>query len=117
MSSQTFLSIQVHAGLRRLMSSSTQDPTAAVERARKLQSSLENANLNLVKSRQLFDTRVSAEDSGLNLSLAPGESAGLVDPAVASTDLAAQLVSPNQRAITMGNPDKVWSSHSHSSEN
>ena len=78
------------------MATNEKDLTAAVERARKLQASLDSANLNLVNSRQLFDTRAASEDVGLSLALSSGENAGLVDPAMVSSDLSAQLVGYDQ---------------------
>ena len=78
------------------MATNEKDLTAAVERARKLQASLDSANLNLVNSRQLFDTRAASEDVGLSLTLSSGENAGLVDPAMVSSDLSAQLVCYDQ---------------------
>lgn len=75
------------------MATRDKDLTAAVERAKKLQASLDSANLNLVNSRQLFDDRAASEDVGLSLALSSGENGGLVDPAMVSTDLATQLVS------------------------
>ncbi|KAK7685197.1 hypothetical protein QCA50_011560 [Cerrena zonata] len=74
------------------MTSHEKDLTAAVEHARKLQGSLDSANLNLVNSKHLFDTRAASEDIGLNLALSSGENAGgLVDPAMVSNDLAEKL--------------------------
>lgn len=75
------------------MSTSESDPSAAVDAARKLQTSLENASLNIVKSEAEFDARTSpGEDSSLDLPIASSEGSRLVDPKNVSKDTAAQLV-------------------------
>ncbi|THH29862.1 hypothetical protein EUX98_g4336 [Antrodiella citrinella] len=74
------------------MSINESDPSAAVDAARRLQASLENAPLNIVKSQAEFDTRTSpGEDSSFNLPITFSESSRLVDPKNVSLDVASQL--------------------------
>jgi hypothetical protein len=66
--------------------------TDSLENAQKLQKTLQNADLYIVKSQASFDSRTTTDDETLRLPLTFADSGGPVDPLAVSADVKAQLV-------------------------
>ncbi|KAJ3558282.1 hypothetical protein NM688_g1016 [Phlebia brevispora] len=62
-----------------------------LEKAQQIQQIFNNAKLNIVNSQKEFDARTTTTDDNLRLPLSLEDGGGLVDPAMISVEVAAQL--------------------------